>query len=108
MNSTISQVNTNLTSKFKSALSSKIEEKVNIEIQNFNFKSQENVFINTFDQKEFRNLNGFTILTILDRFFYTDPNSKVTYISNVVVDKSEKYLIFTMKIKSKFILKIWI
>lgn len=89
MNSTISQVNTNVTSKFKSALISKIEEKVNIEIQNFNFKSQENVFINTFDQKEFRNLNGFTILTILDRFFYTEPNSKVTYISNVVVDKSE-------------------
>lgn len=81
--------NTNISSKFKSALFSKIEEKTNTNVINFSFKSQENLFINTFDDKKFKNLNWFTILTILDRFFYTDPISKSTYISNIVVDKSE-------------------
>lgn len=66
------------------------------------FKSQENIFINTFDQKEFRNLNGFTILTILDKFFYTDPNSRVTYISNVIVDKSESISFSVWKTKKVY------
>lgn len=105
MNSPITQVNTNVTSRFKQSLTSKIEEKVNIEIQSFNFKSQENVFINTFDQREFKNLNGFTILTILDRFFYTDPNSKITYISNVVVDKSESISFSVGKTKTSLFWK---
>lgn len=80
---------TNISSKFKSSLTSRIEEKINTDVTNLSFKSQENLFINTLDNKKIKSLNGFTILTILDRFFYTDNISKSTYISNLVVDKSE-------------------
>lgn len=87
-----------ITSRYKKALQASIDN-TNTEVVNYNFKSLDNVFYDTYTNKEVKNLNWFTILVMLNRFFYTDPETKVTYISNVTVDKSETFSFYNDKKK---------
>lgn len=87
-----------IVSKFKKSLQENIE-KINEEVANYNFKSLDNTFVDTYANKEMKSINGFTILTVLHRFFYTDSGTGVTYISNVIVGKDESISFYHNKSK---------
>ena len=86
---------TNATSKFVKSLK---DRKV-VSIANYNFRSGSNQFHN-FETEEFKDrLESFTILTVLDRFFYTDF-AGTTHVSNVVVDRNEPISFYADKKKT--------
>lgn len=100
MNTTPSQTSDeDLVAKYKRPLQDSIE-KLSTEVASYNFKPIENHFFETNLGKTIKVLNWFTILSIGHRFFYTDKNTKATYITDVIVDKSET-LSFS-KDKSKY------
>lgn len=83
-------------SKFKNILNRRIEEKTNLDIANYNFKSRENIFCETNTWKKMNALNWFNPLTLLHKFFYTIESTNETYISNIIIDnENEKVSLYS-------------
>ena len=87
-----------LASKYKQSLQKSVDNS-NAEVLNYIFKPRDKVFVDTFSDQTYESLKWFTILSILNRFFYTDENTCITYISNIVADKDEK-IVFSFKKRS--------
>lgn len=78
------------------------------QVVTFNFKSKENEFFNISTKKWVEELKWFKILSKLQRFFYTFPNDewkKETYITNVILDKTEKLSFYKDWVKFKIFWK---
>ncbi len=89
---------TNVTSKYLKSL----KDRQAVKIANYNFRSGSNQFHN-FENEELKDrLDSFTILAVLDRFFYTDF-AGTTHVSSVVVDRDEPISFYSDKKKTSVI-----